>query len=92
MGGGKERALETADQGLQFRPPIVFAGKVFTMAELDKQVLLIAVDLKGKELWQPGGDWQWNGFWGTHVASPTPMRITAHLHDDRQRRCGRDEI
>ena len=38
-------------KGSSSATPIVFAGKVF-MAELDKQVLLIAVDHPERELWR----------------------------------------
>ena len=67
-------------KGSRSATPIVFAGKVFTMAELDKQVLLIAVDLKGKELWRtPVGTGKGTGSGERTLASPTPRAGARHI-------------
>ena len=68
-------------KGSSSATPIVFAGKVFTMAELDKQVLLIAVDLKGKELWRaPVGTGNGTGSGERTLASPTPSADSRHIY------------
>ena len=92
MGGGKKRALETADQGLQFRHAVVFAGKVFTMASSIAGV----ADCRGSQgqgtVAYAGGDWQWNGFWGTHAGLPHTSADSRHIYTMTGNGMWRDKV